>query len=107
MENIVNISKEHLESIESDFESGTYYEKCLIGMGSHAPIYKIVFEVVESYGGQFSYHEERTYYAVDIETWSFDTDADDLYFDDIKDDLYKVDKVKKISFEWVKVKDSE
>lgn len=99
----MEINKDHLENIENDFNAGVHYDLVLLGTGRNAPQYRIVFQCIDSYGSQFSYHEEVTFYAVDVETWSFDTDNDDLDFNDIKDKLFKVESQKVVKREWVKV----
>lgn len=98
------IPEEHLDQIEDMLKQGEQYDVVLIGHGRHAPINLVVFQcvdIVECFG---AWDEEYTYYAAEIESWNWDSDcSDEIFIEDIKDDLYRVAVVPIEKYEWRKV----
>ncbi|HCH9337406.1 TPA: hypothetical protein NNW70_004194 [Salmonella enterica] len=84
--------------------NGEQYDVVLLGHGRIAPINLVVFQcvdVVECFG---AWDDVFTYYAAEIESWNWDGDGgDEIQIEDIKDDLYKVEKVQVTNYEWRKV----
>ena len=99
------IPEDHLDQIETMLMNGDEYDAVLLGHGRMDPINLVVFQCVDAVNidYDFNYDEEYTYYAAEIESWNRDGDcSDDIYIEDIKDDLYKVEKVPVTTYEWRK-----
>lgn len=98
------IPEDHLDQIETMLMNGDQHDVVLLGHGRMAPINLVVFQcadIVECFG---AFDEEYTYYAAEIESWNWDGDCwDEIQIEDIKDDLYKVEKVPVTIYEWRKV----
>lgn len=100
------IPEDHLDQVETMLMNGEQYGVVLLGHGRMAPINLVVFQCVDAVNidYDFNYDEEYTYYAAEIESWNWDGDcSDEIFIEDIKDDLYKVEKVPVTTYEWRKV----
>lgn len=94
---IVTIHQDYLDQIEMDNQNGIYHHIELIGMGRHAPINLVVFQVFDE--------DEILYFGVEIESWAFDSDGgDDFDFEDIKDNIQQIELVEIKEMKWRFVK---
>lgn len=88
------IPEEHVKQIKDQLETYSYKEFNLIDLGRFAPIYEVIFECVDQ-----SYNpilDKVTYYRAEVQCDEDDT----LYFEDIEDDLVKVEPVETTIIEW-------
>lgn len=100
------IPEDHLDQIETMLMNNDVHDVVLLGHGRIAPINLVVFQCVDivNIDYDFNYDEEYTYYAAEIESWNWDGDCpEEIYIEDIKDVLYKVEKVPVTTYEWRKV----
>ena len=98
------IPEDHLDQIETMLMNWEQYDVVLLGHGRMAPINLVVFQCVDIFERFGVFGKEYTYYAAEIESWNWDGDGgDEIQIEDIKDDLYKVEKVQVTTYEWRKV----
>ena len=91
-----NIPENHLKQIQDQLDCEPC-DEVLLGEGRMALEYRFVFKCIdESYNPCL---DKVTYYAVDIQ-WC---EGDEIYLDDIIDDLYEVKPEEVTRIEWVAV----
>ena len=89
---IMDIHEDYLNQIEYDCQHGNFHHIELLRIGRHAPINLVVFQVFTE--------DEIIYFAAEVESWYFDSDANDFLFFYIVDDLKPVEFVEVKEMKW-------